>query len=95
MPEAALDIGVCECCRKEPAVGVAASAIGPISFAWGQNCLRAGVEPYWLLLGCFGDLGPDGLADWAQELLTRSLEYHGKTAETFWADAAKVGQANG
>ena len=38
----------CEVCGKERAVGVA-SSVGPVSFAYGRQCLRNRAEPEWLI----------------------------------------------
>ena len=43
----------CECCMKEPSVGVASIPMVPMSIAWGKNCLDAGAVPLWL---CFAQV---------------------------------------
>lgn len=45
------DIRNCECCGKTSKVHVAASNCGPISFAYCEDCLKSGAEPYGALLG--------------------------------------------
>lgn len=41
------DLGQCQCCGAEPAVGVAAIPGMPTSIAWGRECLRRGAVPLW------------------------------------------------
>jgi hypothetical protein len=85
-----IDLGVCDCCGEEPAVGVAAVPYVPISITWGSKCLQAGIIPYWVAVAntavCGGlDQTND---DWKQ-LVKITLKYFGKTDEEFAADVVK------
>lgn len=50
-------VGKCQVCDAEPAVGVASSGCGPISFAYGKKCLELGAEPFWALVAYFASGG--------------------------------------
>ena len=41
----------CDVCRKSPTVGVACSSLGPISFAYCEECTKRYAEPLHLLIG--------------------------------------------
>ena len=67
----------CDVCGIEPMVGYAGSPLGPISIAYGKQCLTNGAEPLRLFqaaLGCETEdelksvLREGGLAEWAQSL---------------------------
>ncbi len=81
----------CQCCGKAPSIGVACSSMGAFSIAWCRSCLDAGIEPYWACVATAVSCGGtwEGLAEWAQETITRSLAAHGKTREEFDAEVAK------
>ena len=36
---------ICQVCKTEPAIGVAASSLGPFSIAYCRPCLSIGCEP--------------------------------------------------
>lgn len=40
---------ICEVCKLEVAIGVAASPIGPMSIAYCRTCLHVGAQPLWTL----------------------------------------------
>lgn len=44
----ALDLGECQCCGTEPAVGVASVPGVPMSITWGAECLKRGATPLWV-----------------------------------------------
>ena len=90
------DSGGCQCCGKEPSVGVASIPGVPMSIAWGRNCLEADVVPLWV---CFAQVGavddepgmpPDFrygremFAPWWLEVHDLTLAYFGVTEEEFW-----------
>lgn len=84
------DLGKCQCCNDEPAVGAAAVPGMPITIVWGQRCLEAEIIPYSLLVANTAMIG--GLADaapWWRALVKRTLKYFGKTDEEFEADVAR------
>src|SRR5437879_9186964 len=65
------ELGNCNCCGNEPAVGVASSGIAAMSIAWGRQCLRQGAEPWWIIDATLEvNGGPQGCAEWFLELLT-------------------------
>lgn len=79
----------CDVCGK-PAVGVAASVTGPVSFGYCQECLKAKREPYWAWVACVSSFGADSLdevAEWARKSIRASVEFEGKTLDQFFADA--------
>ena len=83
------DIGKCDCCNKEPPIGVAALPGIPISIAWCSKCLAANIIPIWAAIAntaCIG--GMNGAADWWKELIERSLVYHNYSREQFEANVA-------
>lgn len=60
---------ICDVCRSEPAVGVAASPLAPMSQAYGRECLRQEAEPLWLVHATI-DLcgGPEHINEWVKEI---------------------------
>jgi hypothetical protein len=40
---------ICDVCKNGIPVGVASSALGPMSFAYCGECLANHAEPYWLI----------------------------------------------
>ncbi len=55
-----IDLGQCDCCHVEPAVGVGSSACVPMSFAWGAECLKRSVEPEMVLSYLYYEVGDHG-----------------------------------
>ena len=81
---------ICDVCKNEEAVGVASSMLGPISLAYGQNCLEQGREPYWLLVNtavCVN--GYHNGSEWFKELVVRCLDIEGKSIEDFEVDVTE------
>jgi len=86
----AIDYGTCNVCDKEPAVGVASSTLGPMSFAYGRECLKANAEPYGPLVTMVAMCGGRAnLADWVPPIIEGSLRVAGKSMEDFDADVAQ------
>jgi hypothetical protein len=59
------NIGQCEVCKQEPAVGVACVPGIPYSAAYGRNCLQQGADPYEIVranIACCN--GPEHVANW-------------------------------
>jgi hypothetical protein len=86
------DIGQCDCCGDEPAVGVAAIPFIPMSISWGHKCLTAGIIPYWAAVAntaCCG--GYDQTNEMWRELVADTLAYFDKTMEEFLADVERDG----
>jgi uncharacterized protein YktA (UPF0223 family) len=80
-----IDYGTCECCNKEPAIGVAS-----MSIAWGKNCLEANVVPYQIAVYNTAMVGGYNLcADWWKELVKNTLSYFEKTEKQFNEDVKK------
>lgn len=69
------DLGPCQCCENEPAVGVAAVPGAPMSIAWGKECLRQGASPLWVadfnVAMCVPptDVGWHHVGDWYREIV--------------------------
>ena len=71
---------ICDVCEKNEALGVAASPLGPISFAYCSECLKQKVEPWPIVVATvWGCGGYDKLAVWAKEYIDNSIAFHGKT----------------
>jgi len=89
----------CQCCGMNPSVGVAAVPGVPMSIAWCEECLRAGIVPLWV---CFAQatMGIDDrppefaieipqvdramFGEWWLEWHDRTLTRFGVTEEEFW-----------
>lgn len=82
---------VCDVCGK-PARIVAASAYGPISYAFCDDCLEKGLEPYKgvvAYIACAGHF-PDDINEEYRADVRRMLPLWGKTEEEFIKDVEKV-----
>jgi hypothetical protein len=89
----AIDLGQCQVCGKEEAVGVACSGLGAVSLAYGRSCLDAGAEPYDLLVATVAMCGGRAFtAEWVPAVIAASLIVAGKTLAEFDADVAKVAE---
>ena len=75
-------------CGQQQKVAVLASTVGPISFAYCEQCLEAGAEPYWALVSYIAGAGewPDGISQAYQDFVRRNLQYHQKSEEEFASD---------
>jgi len=84
----------CDCCMKEPSVGVASIPFVPMSICWGRKCLDAGVVPLWI---CFAQVemasegAPEGTVfgremfnEYWLSLHDATLAYFEVTEEEFW-----------
>lgn len=81
---------ICDVCSKE-SVGVAASPLGAYSNAYCKDCIETEIEPYWDLVS-FGFCVSTNLEDLHsgyKDIITESLEFHGKTIEEWKADVEK------
>jgi hypothetical protein len=77
---------LCEICGKEEAIGVCSSCMGPISHAYGRECLEAGREVWsTLVAGLFG-LSKDHVADWVRPIIEATCAFYGKTEDELWAE---------
>ena len=78
----------CDVCGKEREAFVAASAYGPISFAYCEECLASGREPYSAMvayIACAGHF-PEDINEAYQKDVRRQLEFHGVSEEKFIKD---------
>ena len=78
----------CDVCGKEDKIFVAASAYGPVSFAYCEECLQNGREPYGAIvsyIACAGHF-PDDINEEYQEDVRRQLVLHGISEEQFIQD---------
>ena len=81
----------CDVCGN-PARTVAASAYGPISYAFCDDCLGKGLEPYKgvvAYIACAGHF-PDDINEEYRADIRRMLPLWGKTEEEFIKDVEKV-----
>lgn len=82
-------MGKCDVCGKETEVIVVCSTCGAISFAYCDECLNAGREPYDALVGM--GLTSDCLnKTYKQNILIPSLNFYGKTIAEFNEDVIKM-----
>ena len=78
----------CDVCGKECEAFVAASAYGPISFAYCRECLANGREPYRAIvdyIACAGHF-PDDINEAYRTDVYKQLELHGVSEEQFIKD---------
>ena len=78
----------CDVCKKERETFVAASAYGPISFEYCEECLASGREPYGAIvayIACAGHF-PEDINEMYQEDVRRQLKLHGVSEERFIKD---------
>ena len=79
----------CNVCGKETDTVVCCSSCGAISFAYCDECLNAGREPYDALVGM--GLTSDCInKTYKEKILLPSLRFFGKTIEQFDADVLKA-----
>lgn len=94
-PELIRPSHLCDVCGKNEMAHVAASVMGPISFAYCQDCLNKGAEPYGSLIASIACIY--GVKDWEhletqdyfrnKESVIATLEVAGKTFEQFVVEA--------
>lgn len=80
---------ICEVCNEREAVGVCSTSI-PYSAAYCEECLQAGVDPYWVVVAntaCINGLEHSN-DEW-KEQVNRTLKHLNKTKEQFNIDVAK------
>lgn len=82
-------MGKCDVCGKEVETVVCCSSCGAISFAYCQECLNSGREPYDALVG-MGLYYYDMNKTYKQQVLLPSLKFFNKTVEEFNADVEKM-----
>lgn len=82
-------MGKCDVCGKESKTVVCASACGAICFAYCEECLKAGREPYDALVG-MGIPYEDLSVAFRNKILLPSLKFFGKTVEQFNTDIKKM-----
>lgn len=72
---------VCDVCGGQ-SVGVASSALGAVSFAYCERCLKENAEPYYMLASTIAMCGGrDKIADWMQPVIEGTLKVAGRTLE--------------
>ena len=82
----------CDVCGRDANCTVAASAFGPISFAYCDDCLRQGKEPYGAVvdyIACAGHF-PDDINEIYQEEVRRQLKLHNVSEKDFIRDVDAV-----
>lgn len=71
----------CDVCG-EPAIGVASSSLGAISFAYCRRCVMVNAEPYGMLVGVLAmNGGRSEMAPWVANVVSGTLSVVGKTVE--------------
>lgn len=78
----------CDVCGKDRETFVAASAYGPISFAYCKECLENGREPYNAMVAYISCAGrfPDDINEMYRQDVRRQLKLHGVSEEQFIKD---------
>lgn len=76
----------CEICGGV-ASGVASSALGAISHAYCNECLRANREVWTTLVGGLSGIRRGEEALWVKPIIQATLAFYGKTEEELWAEA--------
>ena len=84
------NIGTCEVCGKEASVVVVASTLSACSFAYCEECLNEGLEPYSNIVSTVWCVGWDNLAVWAQDKIKRTLKKLDKTKEDVLTDVETI-----
>ena len=82
-------MGKCDVCGKEAETVGCCSSCGGASFAYCQECLSAGREPYDALVG-MGLIYDCINKTYKQKILLPSLKFYNKTIEEFNADVMKM-----
>lgn len=78
----------CDVCGKETETTACCSSCGGISFAYCDECLNAGREPYDALVGMcmyFNEIS----RSYREKILLPSLKFFGKTVEQFDEDVRR------
>jgi hypothetical protein len=88
-------IGKCNVCGKEAELSVAASTCGACSYAYCQDCLKAGAEPYDALVSYIWCAGGrlEYINDTYKHIIAATLERVHKTPREFWEDVKKEDEA--
>lgn len=82
-----IDLGKCNVCDNEPAVGVCCVPGLPVSVAYGKNCLEADAHPWSLLVANTAIVGGlENTAEWWREMVQHTCSHLGKTIEEFNAN---------
>jgi hypothetical protein len=62
---------ICEVCKKNEAVGVASSAVGPVSLAYCKTCLDWMADALWVIASSvYCCDGPEHMAEWFWDMRT-------------------------
>ena len=79
----------CDVCGDVGKVTVACSACGAMSFAYCARCGSNGYEPYRALVAsAYGCDCLEEFEEWYQEVITKSLKFHGVSVQDFMKDVA-------
>ena len=80
--------GICDVCGKETQVAVCCSTFGAQSFAYCQDCLVKGLEPYSAMVNYIASAGhyPDDINSIFVEEVRNILKHLGKSEEEFAKD---------
>ena len=79
---------ICDVCGQ-PAVRIACSSLGAVSFAYCRECSDAWAEPYGVLVGMVAQCGGlDECAPWVAFVAEATVARVGKTLAQFYVDVA-------
>ena len=83
--------GGCAVCGKKAEVVVCCSAFGAVSYAYCENCLTNGLEPYWAMVNSIACAGrfPEDISEEYQKLCRDILGKLGISEEQFISDVNK------
>ena len=61
-----------------------------MSLAYCDNCLDLGIEPWYIVVSSVWSCsGYENMSPWAQDVVDRSMQFHGKTREDLDNEIAK------
>lgn len=83
----------CDVCSKNGETFVGSSTLGAVSFAYCEECLRSGAEPYGLLaytLSMFGSDWENGMREEYHIIIKATLEATEKNYDELKQDVAKI-----
>lgn len=83
--------GKCEVCGKKGDVVVCASTMGPVSYAYCEDCFESHTEPYGAMVAYISFAGtfPGNINEAHQTIVRKSLTKLGRTEEEFINDVNK------
>ena len=83
----------CQVCDERPAIGVACSPLGPVSYAYCRECLGAGADNYGMVVtttALCGGYEKHQMAPHAREIVRATLAHLSVSGEQFDKDVAQA-----